>query len=260
MKKRYMFFIFLVLFLVLLFFTPKVKNIFYDTLYPVLYPLSVVSDEFSQFFSLLKEKKALIEENNSLKKNIELLKAEIVSLKFLELENQKLRTLLNFSQSLKDYSFVSAKIIGYSPDNWSKVVFVNAGKKTGIKKGDLVLANGKLFGMVINVGNLSSKILLIGDKNFKITARTRKTRETVFFQGYDLKKGILTLVSPEQDIRVGDIVETESSDGSYPDGIPIGVISSVEYVEGEFFKRVFVSINLKPYSTEYIVIVKRKEK
>jgi len=153
--KRLLFLIFAGIFLIALLFIPKVKNIFYDVLYPFLYTFSVVSEEISEISMFLKDKNELIEENQNLKKNIELLKAEIVSLKYLELENAKLKELLNFSNILDGYTFITSKIVGYSPDNWSNIVLINGGKKNGIKKGDLVISNGKLFGIVSSVGYLT---------------------------------------------------------------------------------------------------------
>ncbi len=261
MKKKatFLFIFFITLLIVFYIFVPKFRGYVYDTIYPFLLGLESISEEIENATKLIKDKYLLIEENRKLKEKLEILKAEIVSLRFLELENQRLREIANFATNFPGYEYISAKIIGYSPDNLSKIVFINAGEKNKISIGDLVVANGNLFGMILEVGKLSSKVLLISDRNFKITARTRKTKEIVFYQGYDSNRGILKLVMPEQDIRIGDIVETASVNGSYPEGIPIGKISSIEYREGEFFKKVFVSIDIHPYSTEYVVVIKRKQ-
>ncbi len=258
-RKKQLIFFLIVIFLIAVFFLfPGTKTIVYDIFSPFLKGMKTLNEKIQITFELLQEKEEILRENKHLKEKLEILKAEVVSLKFLELENQRLREIANFSKQFPGYNYISAKIIGYSPDNWSKVVFINAGKEENVKVGDIVVFNGFLFGMVSEVGLGISKIVLISDKNFKISARTRKTREIVFYQGYDSKTGILKLVSPEQDIRVGDIVETASVHGSYPEGIPIGKVSSVEYKEGDFFKKVYVSINIKPFSTEYVVVIKRK--
>ncbi len=257
--KRIFFAVFLVILFSLYVFVPKFRASTYDIITPFLKGIMILSEKAENTVKLIEDKYSLIKENKTLKEKIEILKAEIVSLKFLELENQRLREIVHFSHLFPGYEYISAKIIGYSPDNLSKVVFIDAGEKNGISKGDLVVSNGLLFGIVLETGKYSSKVLLITDKNFKITARTRKTREIVFYQGFDNRKGILKLVKPEQDIRIGDIVETAMVDGSYPEGIPIGRISSIEYKEGEFFKKVYVSVEISPYSTEYVVVIKRKK-
>lgn len=257
-KKSIFFLIFLVIVIFSYLFIPKFRTLIYDAVYPFLSGLEILAEKIEDTIDLTKSKYDLLEENRKLREKLEILKAEIVSLRFLELENQRLREISNFATLFPGYEYVSAKIIGYSPDNFSRIVFINAGEKNGISKGDLVVANGNLFGMILEVGNFTSKVLLISDRNFKITARTRKTKEVVFYQGYDSNRGILKMVMPEQDIRIGDIVETANVDGSYPEGIPIGKISSIEYREGEFFKKVFVSIDIHPFSTEYVVVIKRK--
>lgn len=111
-----------------------------------------------------------------------------------------------------------------------------------------------------SVGPFSSSVLLVSDKNFRIPARTRKTRELVFFQGKDLKSGVLKYVKPQQDIRIGDIIETTDVGKNYPPGIPIGKIKSINYEEGDFFKNVDIKLDINPLSVEYVVVITKREK
>ncbi|MBK3333166.1 rod shape-determining protein MreC [Persephonella atlantica] len=236
----------------------QLKGIILDASYPVFKMADTVEEFFLSVFKHFQSQSSIIEENRQLEKKIELLKARIIQLKKVEAENKKLKRLLQFTDKYPDYKLKVARIIGYSPDNWRDFVIVDAGSFDGIKKGDLVVANGLLLGQVYQVGAFSSSVILVSDKNFRISARCRKTGEFVFFQGKDRKEGRLMFVKPEQDIRIGDVVETEGFE-KVPSGVPIGKIKSVSYVEGNFYKNVTVSLSLNPYSIEYVVIFSGKK-
>ncbi len=237
----------------LFFRSEQIKSIVLDASYPVLKVANTVEEFFSFVLKHFQSQNSLVEENKMLQQKIELLKARIVQLRKAEIQNEKLKEILNFTEKHPDFSLKVARIIGYSPDNWSNFVIIDVGSFDGVKKGDVVVAGGYLIGQVYQVGAFSSSVILVSDKNFKISARCRKTREFVFFQGKNRQEGKLIFVKPEQDIRIGDIIETEGFD-KIPSGIPIGRVKSISYVEGNFYKDVIVSLNLNPYKVEYVVV------
>jgi len=235
--------------------TELIKSAALDAIYPLLTSISFIKDFSVDILSLLQSKKELVNENKELEKKVELLKAKLIYMKNLERENIYLRQIANYMNKNGIFSFVTGKVIGYSPDNWNNFIIINLGNKDGIKKGDLVVANGYLLGEVYQVGNSSSSVILTSDKNFKIAGRCRETGEIVFFQGKSPGEGILLYVKPEQDIRIGDIVETAGINRNVPAGIPIGTIKSVSYNEGDFYKNVLVSLPLNPLKIEYVVVI-----
>ncbi|SNZ07136.1 rod shape-determining protein MreC [Persephonella hydrogeniphila] len=239
--------------------TGFVKGIALDASYPFLNSVSKISDFLDYIFELFTSKDQLIKKNTELEKKVELLKAQIIYLKRLEKENLELKKIVNFIKNYPEYSFKTGKVIGYSPDNWNNFIIINLGKNDGLKVGDIVVSDGYLLGEVYQTGFNSSSVILISDKNFRISVRCRKTRETVFYQGKNQKEGKLIYVKPEQDIRIGDVIETSGVDSGIPEGIPIGTVKSVSYEEGDFYKDVSVSINVNPMKIEYVVVISRKE-
>lgn len=239
--------------------TDFVKSTALDASQPFLNAVSNFSRFLNYLFEMYSSKDKLIQENENLQKKVELLKAQIIYLKKLENENLKLKQITNFVKRYPEYSFKTGRIIGYSPDNWNSFVVINLGKNDGIKTGDIVVSDGYLLGEVYQTGMYSSSVILVSDKNFRISARCRKTREAVFYQGKNRKEGRLLYVRPEQDIRIGDIIETSGIDSGIPEGIPIGTVKSVSYEEGDFYKDVSVKINVNPMEVEYVVVISRKE-
>ena len=239
-----------------------VKTTFLTVIYPFQKAGAKVYTAYTDFKQYLKTKNKLIEENNILKQELDFLRLKIIELKNKEIENQQLKKLLNFtkenSEKLSGLEYITGKVIGISPDNLFNFVVIDIGENEGVKEGDLVITDGYLAGVINQVSKFSSSVLLTTNKNFKITVRLRNTREIAFFQGFDKNHGILKYVRPEQDIRVGDVVETAGL-GKVPSGIPIGVVEEVSYNEGDFFKSVKVKVFLQPTKLEYILVLKEKE-
>ena len=235
----------------------QIKVVSITILSPIFNGISYIEEKLDETVSLIKDKEDIIQENKKLKREIENLKEKIMELKYVEYENKELRKLVSFEERYKGYKKITGKVIGFSPDNWSKYIFIDLGKDDGIRIGDLVIADGRLIGKVKEVGKNMSTVLLISDAKFSIPARTRRTRERVIYAGKNLKFGILKNTRPEQDIRINDIVETREIE-NYPAGIPIGVVKRVDYVEGSLFKKVIVEINLKPLKLEYVIVITGK--
>jgi len=241
-------------------FIEKVKPLSISIIAPILNGIDYLALKTDEFLALIKSKDELVKEVRLLKQENEKLKLKILTLKHLEYENLKLKEALYIKRVFPDFNILVGRITGYSPDNLTKYVFINLGKDEGVEKGNLVIANANLLGIISKVGNDGSTVLLISDPSFKIPARTAKTRELVFFQGMNSKYGVLKFVKPDQDIRVGDIVETTDIDNKYPAGIPIGRIDKVSYREGQLFKDVLVKIDINPMRVEYVIVITRKKK
>ncbi|WP_293442430.1 rod shape-determining protein MreC [Persephonella sp.] len=263
MKKRLIIYIFLIVFLLsggtFIIKTGLIKSIVLDASYPFIKSVAEIKEFFDFLAEMIRSQKDLIQQNKKLQQEVEILKAQIIYLKNIENENKNLKKMLNFVKERSDFSFKAGKIIGYSPDSWNGFVIINLGSMDGIKKGDIVVANGYLFGEVYQVGAFSSSVILTSDKNFMISARCRKTREAVFYRGKNTKEGKLLYVKPDQDIRIGDIVETAGFESGIPEGIPIGTVKSISYDEGNFYKDVSVSLSLNPLEIEYVIVLSRKE-
>ncbi len=239
-----------------------VKTLFLTAIYPIQKLGLYTYDRIEYVSNLVKDKSKLIKENETLKEEIDFLRFKIVELKNKEIENSELKKLLKFiernKEALQDFHYITGKVIGVSPDNLFDFVVINLGRKDGVDEGDIVISEGYLAGIVNQVGEFSSSVLLVSNRNFKFTVRLRKTREISFFHGLNENYGILKYVRPEQDIRVGDVVETAGFN-TVPSGIPIGIVDSVSYVEGNFFKEVKVRLFFKPTKLEYVLVIVRNK-
>jgi len=250
LKKVLLIFFALIFFVMAFFLSFNRIDFILNILYPFQSTVKNISDFFSETKNIIIENRKLYETDERLRKELNDLKIRLEELKHVEIENKKLRNLLGFQKNVRYKRKVGAEIIGYPSQNWVKGIIVNAGRNKNVKAGDIVVADGYLIGKITKVSLFSSFVLLVNDSNFKITGRTRNTREFVFYRGNGKDGGYLEYVKQNQDIRVGDIVETNE-----PKGIPIGVIKEVSSGERKFFKSAKVKAFVKQYNLEYVLIL-----
>ncbi len=249
-RKKLLVLFFGISILTLVFLGYRNYNLILDLVYPVQKSIYGVVSTISDVKDLIISNDQILDENKKLRLEVIKLKNQIQNLEYLEYENAKLKQLLKYSSSLNLKNIQLARVISFSPNNWEKYIVIDVGKGKGVNIGDLVVSDGYLVGKITDVGLFSSKVTLVNDIDFKITGRTQKTREYVFLRGIG-KNAVLKFVKKNQDIRVGDLVETDN-----PKGIPIGKIVKVEDYPTEFFKKVEVEPFLKTFKLEYVLVIK----
>lgn len=234
-----------------------VRGIFPVVLFPVDKILSYVIDFPVRIYLCLLERDALLEQNRNLSLQVQKLKLEISKLDYIKKENEVLREYLKFKTEYGVDRFLIAKVVGFSANSWLNSFRIDAGQRDGVNRGDLVIYDGFLVGMVDAVYPDSSVVLMVGDKNFRITVRTRKTGELCLYQGFDERSGYLKYVRPEQDIRVGDVVVTDAVSSNIPTGIPVGMVKHISQREGEFFRSVEISLFYRQSTLDYVMVISR---
>ncbi len=177
------------------------------------------------------------------KKNIEL-SVMVSNLNEARFENERLRELLKFSESKKDYKFVASEVIGYNKGAFSNSIILDAGSKKGIRKNTPVVNSDGVVGKVTETGENSSIVQLLDDQNFRISVTINPGGANGILHGNrglsDLKevpKGLL--------VTVGDTIVTSGYSDIYPMGLMVGIVMSVDEKPESFFK----DIEVKPFAT-----------
>ncbi|MFH1441162.1 MAG: rod shape-determining protein MreC [Candidatus Omnitrophota bacterium] len=180
-------------------------------------------------------------ENEQLKKEIGLLKQNINTLNEVRFENDRLRRMLSFKER-SSFKVIVAKVIGYSPDNWSSIIIIDKGISNGIKRGYAVISYSGLVGRVIECADSTSKIMLINDSNFGVSAIVQRSRQEGLVAGALGNSLIMKYLPKDCDIKVSDLVLTSGLTDNYPKGLIIGTVTDV----GEEFSGLSRYANIKP--------------
>ncbi|MDD5450037.1 MAG: rod shape-determining protein MreC [Candidatus Omnitrophica bacterium] len=154
------------------------------------------------------------------------LKKTAVQMKEAAEENERLRRLLAFKNSLAAGA-IAAEVIGRDQSSWDTFIIIDKGRKEGIVQNMSVSKNDGLVGKVYETGEGVSKVMLIDNPNSKIGAVVQRTREQGILTGMGHGLCKLIYLSYDTGIKPGDVVIAAKSGGLASNGILIGEVVKV---------------------------------
>jgi rod shape-determining protein MreC len=170
-------------------------------------------------------RQAILKENRSLRSQNEFLKSEIVRLREVAAENERLRSVLNFRNKYSSKIIIAA-VIGRDILNWKDVIIINKGLKDGIRPNMPVMTNGMLVGKVTEAGNSASRVNLITDPASRASAIIQRNRAEGIIEGLSGGMCKMKYISISADVKVGDVIVTSGWGGIYPKGLVVGSVNS----------------------------------
>lgn len=181
---------------------------------------------------LFESKKALQEENEKLKAQIESLKSQNSVLVSNSKELAELQELYEVGKKYSDYPMIAASVISRDTNGYYSSFVVNKGAADGICKDMNVIASNGLVGIVTEVGKNYCHIRAIIDDMSYVSGMFLKTSDTcdvrgdleLLDDGYIRVEGISLSAQIEENY---EIVTSYISDKYLP-GILIGYVSNIE--------------------------------
>jgi len=205
--------------------------------YAVDYPVRVIG----WIQSLVSAKKALINENMQLRYQQTLLEAELQKLLVIKEENSQLRELL-LTSTKANMRAMAAQILAVDTSISRQLVVLNKGKRDGVYTGQPVLDAKGVMGQIIDVGYMTSTVLLISDSKSAVPVRNNRTGERAILVGTNNMSQLSLVNLPRtSSIEKGDLLVTSGLGRLYPEGYPVGQVESVRSIPGEAFIKVDVS-------------------
>lgn len=237
----------------------KTSNILLQT-------VSFCQENFYHFFNSINKKVQQyhyftwdFEENKRLKKKLEQTSFAYQLLKEAELENQRLKDLLQAIPPYPDMHPIYAPVIGRTGYPLSRLVQIGAGTAQGIQKGDGVITSKGVLGRVVITSLHYAQVLLLTDVSSAIDVVIQRTRS----------KGILTGLShPKRygcqidnfdrlaDVKIGDILITSGIGIGFPAGIPVGKITHVQKANNGLFIETQVEPFTKANQVEEVLVLR----
>ena len=149
----------------------------------------------------------------------------------LKAENERLKKLLNYVETLENYEYVTAVVTGNSQGVWFETFTINAGRNKGIEKDMPVVCAEGLIGRVIEVGANWSKATAIIDPSSEVSVMVERTRDI------GVVRGSFSATSDNQlelyflpsgfDLVPGDKIVTSGMSSIFPKTITVGTVSEV---------------------------------
>ena len=133
---------------------------------------------------------------------------------------------------------IDANVIGYDPENVSRVVTVDRGSHSGLRRDDGVISAEGVVGRVIDVQPFSSTVLLVTDAASKVPAVVQRGRWWGIATGTNVRIA-LQFVSQDAKLKLGDYVVTGNG-RSFRAGLPLGRIVRIDHPEGALYQTAIV--------------------
>ena len=221
--------------------------------YPLVYlvdlPFKLYNNSTTKFFS----QKKLLQENQLLKTKIAMLESDIRFMNSSLDENKVLRDLLSSSAKIKS-DFTLADILAVS-NNYSKnIVIIDKGQADDVFYGQAVIDAYGIYGNVIEVGKLTSKVLLITDERNSISVQDKSGNRAIA-NGLEGASMELLDITETTKFRIGDILYSSGLGLRYPKGYPVGKILSITRESGEIFSVVKIVPAAHVSSSRKLILV-----
>lgn len=166
------------------------------------------------------------DENVVLRRRVDELEREVTRLAEVDLENVRLRRLLEFRPTLAG-RVLTAQVIGWDAGS-TRTVTIDRGTSDGLEKGRGIVTPDGVVGRVMELSAHAARILLVTDVHSGIAGLVQRTRAHGIVQGTLDGGCALKNVKRTEDVQVGDQVVTSGLDGIFPKGLLIGKITAVD--------------------------------
>jgi rod shape-determining protein MreC len=166
------------------------------------------------------------QENQNLKQENSSLKIENNQLRQYEGENVSLRKLLRVTADAKAH-YITARVISDVSGPFGRSVMLNTGSNQLVQKGHVLINEEGVVGRIIEVGQFTSRAILLTDLNSKIPIITGETRERAIAAGRNKDEMVLNYLPDNHKIKVGELVFTSGDGAYYPAGLLVGTVEDV---------------------------------
>ena len=231
------------------------ENVLLMALSPVQYAFSYVGNQVRGASQTVYDFAELRRRNRDLEDLVDKLMIENVRLKEIESENRNLLALLNFVEAHPSYEYTASRVIGRDPGNLLGYILIDAGRGSGVTPGMTVVTERGLVGQISEVGETSSKVLLITDQLSAVNSVLQTSRATGMVKGKSGGQIFLDEVPQGATIELGDIVLTSGLGGTFPRGLVIGQVTDVSEQDVEMFQTAALHATVDFNKLEVVLVI-----
>lgn len=272
LKSKHLYIVALILLIALMavsFISPEkvepAKSLVGNVISPMQKGINTVGTAISDQWDKLKNISDLMEENVSLKEQVNTLSYENKLLLQDKYELDRLRDLFELNEKYAEYPKVAARVIGADSNNWFTTFTIDKGTKDGISVDMNVMAGNGLVGIVEEVGANWAKVRTIIDDKSNVSGMFIRTSDTCLVEG-DLEimeQGVIRVeeIGKDAEIEDGYEVVTSHISDKYLQGILIGYVKTISLDSNKMTQSAYLvpSVNFENIE-EVLIITELKEK
>ncbi|HSY18639.1 MAG TPA: rod shape-determining protein MreC [Candidatus Acidoferrales bacterium] len=203
-------------------------------------------------------RRELLHQIDVLRRENQQLRSQAVQGAAIARENDQLHALLGWKQT-KPWKLKLANVVMRDPANWWRTVQIDLGSRDGIQTNQPVLTNDGLVGRVSAVSYLNATVVLIGDRDCRVSALVDNTTHDVGVLSasgpLDNSFVQLSYLASTANLKAGQDVSTSGLGGVFPKGIPIGKIVDTQTVEYGLATEARVKLNANLGALEQVWVL-----
>ena len=205
--------------------TERMRTHVTDALAPILAAVSRPVETMADGVAAVREAFELRDENARLRQQRARLMEWQAVARRLEMENARLRALLNFRPD-PEAPHIAARVIADTGGVFAHSLVLNAGARAGVRKGQAVVTGEGLAGRIADVGRVSGRVLLITDLNSRIPVLVEPMGLRAILAGNNTRQPRLMHLPAGAGVGPGDRVVTSGHGGAFPPRLPVGVVAA----------------------------------
>ena len=197
--------------------------------------ISAPESKIENINSQIKDHLEIYDNYKSLELELETLKQKELMNNYLEMENEKLRSLINESINSNE---ILAKVLIDNESPFLKSIIINKRTKDKLRIGMAVADEVYLVGKIIEVNYTNSRALLLSDLNSKIPVVLEPIGMQAVVSGTGGDVGKIQYTKEEYGDNINNqeiIAYTSGMGGLFKPGLPVGKISKDNINEINFF-------------------------
>jgi len=208
----------------------------------VLYPLQraaqMPGEALEYVATYFSSQRALVEENETLRRRLADQAPAAQGFPLARQEIERLKALLTLRDRYSSGG-TAVEVLYTGRDPFSQKVFVDKGGEAGILPGEAVIDAEGVVGQVTRVFPFMAEVTLIGDKDHAVPVKVlRSGMRSVLYGAGAGRLPELRFTAPTADIEVGDLLVTSGIDGTYPAGLSVAEVATIERDTGQMFARI----------------------
>lgn len=210
---------------------------------------------FSNAASEIAQIRNLRARNALLEETLAQFQSELVELREIESDYQRLTDLLEYTNDREDQDFLLADVIDIDQSRQLRTITINKGTRDGVSVGMPVVTENGLVGRILRVSANAARVLLITDPTSAVSVRLQSNRVEGTVIGQLSGNLRLTFVPLDEEIPEGDLVITSGLGGTFPPDIVVGQVTSIRQFEFELSQEAQVRSLNTIDTLEFVLVI-----
>ncbi len=172
----------------------------------------------------------------------------------------QLRRLAGAAERLQ-YRSTPAEILYAGRDPFARTIIIDKGTEQGVRSGDPVVDDIGVLGQVTHAYPFVSEVTLVTDKDHAVPVQVvRNGLRAIAFGAGSSGMMELRFMAPNAEIQDGDRLVTSGIDGTYPPGLPVASVVSVERDATRSFARIVCQPAAGVERGRYVLVLSNEAK